>query len=31
LYFKRKDVSIEAKRSVYSGLVLDILLFGAED
>jgi hypothetical protein len=26
----RKDVSIEAKRGVYNGLVLDILLFGAE-
>jgi hypothetical protein len=30
LYFKRKDVSLEAKRGVYSGLVLAILLSGAE-
>ena len=28
--FKSKDVSIEAKRGVYNGLVLAILLFGAE-
>ena len=28
--FKRKGVSIEAKRGVYNGLVLAILLFGAE-